>query len=714
MKQVVFRRGKAVVDDVPAPTVGAGDVLVRVAWSCLSPGTELAAVGTTSVSGMIQRLREDRTVVRKAMGVLRNRGMRAVGSIASDRLSTGIAPGYSCSGIVEETGEGVEGFAPGDAVACAGSGYASHAEVVSVPRNLVVAVPEGVDLADASTVTLGAIAMQGVRRAGVSVGERVGVIGLGMLGQLTVQLLKAAGCEVFGVDVAPARIEQARQLGLDMAAPDGTDPVTAAVRFGDGHGLDAVLITAATRSDEPLAQAMRMARRKGRVVVVGDVGLGARREEMYPKELDLLISTSYGPGRYDPTYEEGGLDYPYAYVRWTENRNMQAYLTLIASKRIRLAPLTTRRCPVDEAEAAYAAFNDGSERPYTVLLRYPDAAGERPAARVTFRPAAPRAGSPLRVALIGAGSFARGMHIPILKSLRERYSIAAVVTRHGHTASAVARQVGARWGGTDYRQALEDPDIDAVVISTRHDLHAALVLESMKAGKATFVEKPLALTVEELQDLEKAHDQLGGTAAGCPLVMVGFNRRYSPFALQLRELVQRRTAPLHGYYRMNAGRLPADHWVNSPAGGGRLIGEACHILDLFRFLVGAPAEEVWVSEIGGKGHGMRPSDNFTLTVRYQDGSLCTLLYTSQGSGRLAKEYLELSVDGHSAVLDDYRRLRTYGWGRDVKSRGQDKGHRGEWDAFAQLYEGRRDAQALWDEAVEVSRLAIEADRLLRG
>jgi predicted dehydrogenase len=368
---------------------------------------------------------------------------------------------------------------------------------------------------------------------------------------------------------------------------------------------------------------------------------------------------------------------------------------------------------VEEADAAYAAFGNGPERPYTVLLRYPDGGDERVASRLGFRTAAPAAAPQLRLALIGAGNFARGVHMPILRSLRERYRIEAVVTRHGHTAAAVARQVGARWGGTDYRDALADPDIDAVVIATRHDLHARLVLEAMRAGKATFVEKPLALTLDELQELEKAHDQLGGTAAGCPVVMVGFNRRYSPFAVRLRELVQRRTAPVHCSYRVNAGRLPPDHWVNTAAGGGRLIGEACHMLDLFRYVVGAPAREVWATAVAGEGGSLRATDNFTLTVRYADGSVCTLLYTAQGSSRVPKEYLELSVDGHTVVLDDYRRLRTYGWGRDVKTRGQDKGHRSEWDAFASLYRERRDAQTHWDEAVEVSRLAIEADRLLR-
>ena len=348
MKQVLLRSGKAVVEEVPAPRPEAGQVLVQVAWSCVSPGTELVSVAATSPGSVMERFRRNPALVRKAYRLLQDRGLRNFSAMAQERLTHSTLVGYSCAGTVLEVGAGVEGFHPGDRVACAGSGYANHAEIVAVPQNLVVRLPDGVELEDASTVALGAIAMQGVRRAQVTLGERIGVIGLGFVGQLTVQLLKAAGCKVFGMDLEPARMAQAKALGLD-AALDGEDLVAAAYRCSAGYGFDAVMLTAATASDEPLHPAMQMARRKGRIVIVGDVGLHIQRKAMYAKELDVLIATSYGPGRYDPSYEEEGLDYPYAYVRWTENRNMQAYLELIAAGQVILGPLTSRRLPVTEA-----------------------------------------------------------------------------------------------------------------------------------------------------------------------------------------------------------------------------------------------------------------------------------------------------------------------------------------------------------------------------
>jgi threonine dehydrogenase-like Zn-dependent dehydrogenase len=402
--------------------------------------------------------------------------------MARERLTFGTASGYSCAGTVLEVGPDVEGLRAGDRVACAGAGYANHAEVISVPRNLVARVPDGVHLADAATVALGAIAIQGVRRAQAALGERIGVIGLGFLGQLTVQILKTAGCMVLGSDLDAARIAQAKVLGLD-AAPDGLDLVERARRFSEGYGLDSVLLTAATKSDEPLYQSMQMTRQKGRVVVVGNVGLGARREAMYAKELDLLVSTSYGPGRYDPSYEEEGLDYPYAYVRWTENRNMQAYLEMIAAGKVTLGPLTTRRLPVNEAVEAYRLLREGSPRPYTVLLEYPADNGDCMTRQVTVTsPRLAKAGT-IGLAVLGAGSFARGVHLPNLRRLADRFRIEFIVTQHGPAAVATARQTGARSAGTDYREVLADPAVDAVLIATRHHLHAEIVEEALRAGK---------------------------------------------------------------------------------------------------------------------------------------------------------------------------------------------------------------------------------------
>ena len=681
MKQVLFRGGETVIEEVPAPRQETGQILVGVAWSCVSPGTELTMAAGTSAGNVVNRFRSNPIALRRALDTLRDRGLRGFATAAREKLTSSTAAGYSCSGVVLEAGREAEEFQPGDRVACAGAGYANHAEVAVVPRNLVTRVPEGVSLDQAATVALGAIALQGVRRAQLSIGERVGVIGLGFLGQLTVQILKAAGCKVYGLDLEAPRVAQAKFFGLDAAPEAGVDPVEAAKRFSEGQGLDTVLLTAATKSDEPLLLAMQMARRKGRIVVVGEVGLAARREAMYAKELDLLIATSYGPGRYDPAYEEAGVDYPYAYVRWTENRNMQAYLELIAAGRVTLNPLIVRRVPVAEASEAYRILKEEKPRPYTVLLEYPNTAEPPIARHVTITMPSPAKTGIIRLGMLGAGSFARGMHIPNLRKVPDRFRIEAIVSRNGPMAMATARQSKARTAGTDYNEVLQDPGVDAVLIATRHRLHAKMVENALRAGKQVFVEKPLAITEEELEKLNSVVRELERSSSGCPVVFVGFNRRYSPYAVRLREAIAQRSTPIHVSYRMNVGYLPPEHWVHGAEGGGRAIGEACHIFDVFRFLTGSPAVDVSATGIRSPRRDIAPTDNFTATIRYADGSVCTLLYTAQGGQELAKETLEMHVDGRSFLLDDYRNLTGFGAAVRMRTKTQEKGHYQELIAF---------------------------------
>ena len=713
MKQVILRSGEPVLEEVPVPVPAPGQVLVQVAYSCISPGTELAAMATASPWGLVKTVLTRRNLVRKAWAVVRDRGGRAAARIAQERLAGGVVAGYSCAGWIVEVGEGIEDLAVGDAVACGGAGFAHHAEFVAVPRNLVVRIPEGTDLAAAATVTLGAIALQGVRRAEIQLGERIGVIGLGAIGYLTVQLCRAAGARVLGVDLDPARVALARESGCDWAVDSATeDPVAAAHRISDGYGLDAVLVTAATASDEPVQHAMQMARRKGRIVVVGDVGLNLRREEMYLKELDLRMSTSYGPGRYDPTYEEGGLDYPYPYVRWTENRNMQAYLECLATKRCRTEPLVATVHPVDAVREAYSRLQGDGARPLTVLLRYPAASTERP---VSFErsvavgkehPSADR----IRLALIGAGSFARSTHLPNLMQLADRFTLADIVTRKGASALALARQYKAARAVTDYREVLTDPAVDAVLICTRHDLHTALTLEALSAGKHVFVEKPVALTGGELEKLEELLHDLSAKA-GAPILFVGYNRRFSPCGRRLREIVEQRTNPMQVYYRMNAGFLPTDHWVHGPEGGGRIIGEACHIFDLFTFLTGAHAVEISAHSISPRTAAARARENFTATIRFADGSVCTLLYSALGAEGFPKEYAEIYIDGATVVLDDYRALMLHGRREAAIPRGkQDKGHVGALEAFHAQITGRAPVRMGTDELLAAARISLAVDR----
>ena len=714
MKQVLLRSGKAVVEEVPAPRLEYGQVLVQVEWSCVSPGTELASVAATRSANVVKRFRRNPALVRQAYRVLQDRGLRNFKAVAQERLTYSTSVGYSCAGTVLEVSVGVEDFHPGDRVACAGSGYANHAEIVAVPQHLVVRLPDGVEPADASTVALGAIAMQGVRRAQVALGERIGVIGLGFVGQLAVQLLKAAGCKVFGTDLERDRMAQAKALGLAVAL-DGEDLVATAYRGSDGYGFDAVLLTAATTSDEPLHLGMQMARRKGRIVIVGDVGLHIQRKAMYAKELDVFIATSYGPGRYDPSYEEEGLDYPYAYVRWTENRNMQAYLELLATGQVVLGPLTSRRLPIAEASEAYRLLQEETPRPYTVLLHNPVPVATHIITRqITIKSPGPIQDSTIRLAILGAGSFARSVHIPNLQRLTKEFRIEAIVTRNGPKAVAMARKAGARVAGTDYREILADPGVDAVLIATRHHLHAAMVGEALRAGKHVFVEKPLALTQEELSALEQLVDELSSSPSGCPVIFVGFNRRYSPYAVRLRELITERSTPLQILYRMNASYQPPEHWVHGPEGGGRVLGEACHIFDLFRYLIGAPALEVRAKGVRATQRDVLPTDNFTATIRYAEGSVCTLLYTAQGGRELPKEAMEVHGAGRSFLLCDYKQLRGFGTRADVQTKRQEKGHSEELGAFYGAIAGSLNRRVLWDEAIEVTRTTLEVDRQVRG
>lgn len=681
MKQVAQRPrdGRISVEDVPEPALRPGRVLVANRYSLISAGTERSKVELGEKS-LLQKARARPDLVRKVVDRARGEGFRTAFATVRDRLDALAALGYSSAGIVLEVGEGVERLVPGDRVACAGGGWANHAEIVAVPRTLVAKVPEGVELADAAYGTVGAIALHGVRRAEAVVGERVGVIGLGLVGQLAVRILGAAGCRPIGIDLDTQAVELAAAGGARSFRRDDPALAAAVLDATDGLGLDAVLVCAASSSSDPVEVAARLARDRGRVVVVGDVPIEASRALFYEKELELRLSRSYGPGRYDRDYEEHGRDLPAGYVRWTEQRNIGAFLELVAGGGVRPAELTTHRIPIEQAADAYALLTAEPSEPraFGILIEYAD--GER-SARV--RPAPVRRGAVRRerprIALVGAGNFARSTLLPGLAAAG--VELQAVATEGGLSAADAAARFGFARAATPQEVVVAE-DVDAVVIATRHSSHAELVIQALAAGKAVFVEKPLALREEELAAVEAALEPGA-------LLMVGFNRRFAPLTQRLLDAL-----PGTGGHvlcaRVNAGSLPADHWLHDPEeGGGRLLGEGCHFVDLLLHLGGSRAASAHAVAVPQPHRPLECSDAIAATLRLENGTVASLTYAGGGDGRLPKERIEAFGGGLAAVLDDFRSLELYRGGRRKQVQGaQDKGHRAQLACFVEAAAGR--------------------------
>jgi predicted dehydrogenase len=584
--------------------------------------------------------------------------------------------GYSVAGEVIAVGEGVTDFAIGDQVSCCGAGVANHADYVVAPRNLVCRIPKECPMELAATATVGSIALQGVRRAQPQLGEVVGVIGLGLIGMITVQLLRASGARVIGVDLDPQRAERAIGIGALATTTDATEFLKLIRNLTGGVGADQVIVTAASKSNALINMAMDAARRRGKVVIVGDIGLKPERGAFYQKEIDLLMSTSYGPGRYDADYELRGRDYPQAYVRWTLNRNMQAYLDAIGSKSIDIRALIDRVATIDQAGALYRELVDSTDSPpLAVIFAYPE--DTRPLPDPADSPVIQLRGhrkpqdGRINYALVGAGGFGTAMLVPQMDKRKDRYFLKAVVSRDAVRGGNFARSKSVELLASDLETILERDDIDLVVLATRHNEHARQVIRALEAGKHVFVEKPLALTWDELDAVRKAHEANGGKNA----LMVGFNRRFSPAVQALAKVLRNRPAPLVMSYRMNAGYLPASHWTQGPEGGGRNIGEACHIYDTLRFLAGAPAVAVQAAAIDPHGTAYFRNDNFVATMTYGDGSIGSLTYSAAGPKEgMPKERLEVLCDGEGYLLDDYKTLTRSSDGAVLWQGTQDKGH----------------------------------------
>lgn len=694
MKQVVqpVAGGSVRVIDVPRPTIGPTEVLVRTHASVLSPGTE-RAVTRLARSNVLDKARARPDLVRQVLRKARAEGLAATAKAVRDRLDDDVPLGYSAAGEVIEVGTAVAGVTPGMVVATAGGGCANHAEYQAVPGLLCVPVPDGVPSTDAAFTTLAAIALHGLRLGGVEAGARVLVVGLGLVGQLAVRLAIAAGAEVFGIDLDPAAVERARTAGAEADVEQGDDTDQRIREWSRGRGADLVLVAAATPSSSVMRAVPARCRDRAQVVVVGDVGLDLDRRPFYEAELTVRFARSYGPGRYDLSYEGWGVDYPAGQVRWTEGRNLEAVLDLMASGRLTVADLVTHRFPIDRASEAYAALEDRASGAVGVVLTYP--AAPRPEEPVRLH--APTSSGAPGVGLIGAGAFARTVLVPAL--------VAAGFDRLVSVSSASglsATQLGARRGfekavaGAD--AVIADPAVDLVVVATPHDQHAQLTAAALRAGKHVFTEKPLALSEDELADIEAALTESEG------VLFVGFNRRWSKPVARVREHLGHGGGPLVITYRVNAGPLPTGHWLTDRRQGGRLLGEVCHFIDTCAAIVGAPPARVEALGGGADGRELTTVDDLVVALGWTDGSVAAITYASDGHPGTEKERIEVLGRGHTATIVDFRAVALDG--RETVMRPRDKGHRAEAVALREAIRSgdRRHAQA----AIATTRATLAA------
>lgn len=681
--------GEASVVDVPSPTAGKGQILVRVKASLISAGTERSVVDFAE-KNLLQKALTRPDLVKQFMQKGHREGWISTIEAARNRLDSEMVLGYSNAGIVIEVGEGVSGFQVGDHVACAGGGFATHSEIVRAPQNLAALIPKGpadseVSFEQAAFATVAAIGLQGIRLAELQLGETVAVIGLGLIGQIVSQLVRANGCRVVGMDPSRERCCLAKEMGCTATAVSEEEMRIVSAQRSAGAGVDAVLITAATDSNGPVALAADIARDRARVVAVGAVGLELPRKPYYMKELDFRVSRSYGPGRYDVTYEEKGHDYPIGYVRWTEGRNVSAVLHLLASGQLNVAPLITHRFAIEEAHKAYELIANKAEQPLGVVIIYPQ---EPSIARRIDLELAPVASShepsAICLGLVGAGNFARATLLPAIKKA-SGITLVGVCAAGGTSARSAGMRAGFRYCASSASELLDDPFINTIAVCTRHADHAKQVTAALDAGKHVFCEKPLAINHEQLVEIIKAYVR----QTPARLLMVGYNRRFAPMAKLLKAHLADVLEPFVMHYRVNAGFIPTDHWTHDiEQGGGRIIGEVCHFVDFLSFVCGHPV--VSVSALLMQDAGRYSSDNLIANLRFADGSIGTITYTANGDKSFSKERVEVFAQGRVGVLDDFRELLTIQNGKTIRRKSRlhiDKGHRGEWQSFVDAVRG---------------------------
>ena len=708
MRQIIqhFRTGITEIVDLPAPASKPGHLLVRTSRSLVSAGTERMLV-EFGRANLLQKARQQPDKVRMVLEKVRTDGLATTLEAVTAKLDQPIPLGYCNVGTVIEVGAGVTGFSAGDRVVSNGP----HAEIVRVPMNLCARVPRAVPDEQAVFTVAAAIGLQGVRLLAPTLGETVVVTGLGLIGLLAVQLLRANGCRVIGIDFDAARLDLAQRLGVETLNA-ASNPVEAALALSGGRGVDAVLITASTDSNGPVTDAAKMCRQRGRIVLVGVAGLELSRADFYAKELTFQVSCSYGPGRYDPAYEERGADYPFGFVRWTEQRNFEAVLDQMAAGRIDVAPLVSHRFRLEQAQDAYALLASGQPS-LGILLEYPQAGVPVVPAPAEYRlrlaAAAPAAGEP-RIGFLGAGNYAGRVLIPAFKSSGAR--LHSVVSSGGLSALHFGRKHGFEVVASDESALLDDPEVDAVVVATRHDAHARQVTAALRAGKHVFCEKPLCLRPEQLTSIEAEL-----TSRPDRILAVGFNRRFAPQIAKMKRLLDQAAGPKAIVMTVNAGSIPASHWTQDPdIGGGRIVGEACHFVDLIRYLAGAPIVRSRAAALGALAGKVGPLDSVALTLEMADGSVGTIHYLANGDKRFPKERIEVFCGGKVLQLDNFRRLRGWGWPGFTRMNlwRQDKGQRQCAAAFLAAIRSGGAAPVPLDEVIEVSRVSIELQQMLAG
>jgi predicted dehydrogenase/threonine dehydrogenase-like Zn-dependent dehydrogenase len=693
MKQIIqdLKDGNTILEEIPVPMVRRGTVLIKTHRSLVSLGTERMLV-EFGKSNLIQKVRQQPEKVKQVLDKIKSDGLFPTLEAVFRKLGEPLPLGYCNAGEVIAIGEGVSGFSIGDRVVSNGQ----HAEVVCVPMNLVAQIPDNVSYEEASFTVIASIGLQGIRLLQPTFGETVVVVGLGLIGLLTAELLVANGCEVIGFDFDQAKVDLANTKGIKAYNVAGdSDPVAIAKSMTNHVGVDGVIITASTKSDEVIAQAAQMSRKRGRIVLVGVIGLDIKRADFYEKELTFQVSCSYGPGRYDEDYEQRGNDYPIGFVRWTEKRNFEAILQSIASKKLNVLPLITEVVDLENYNQIYG--NMSGSRSIASIIKY---SGEVNTQANTIQiQSKPFSGSKGTIGIIGAGNFTNGTVLPALKKIKA--NVKYISSASGLSATTLAKRYGIASVTTNYRDILQDDDVDAVMITTRHNSHASMTIEALNAGKHVFVEKPLALTIEELKAIETAYAASGKT------ITVGFNRRFSPFIIDAKQQIGFSDTPIHVIATMNAGFIPANSWVHDMrVGGGRIIGEGCHLIDLIAYLTGSMVERVVMNAMGP--NPSNNTDNASILLQYKNGSTGVINYFANGSKAYSKERVEIYSQNRTIVIDNFRKSSYYGFKSSGKSSAQDKGHDTQFRQWVHALQQGGAATIPFDSIINTSKTAIEA------